>query len=332
MSFSGNKNIVKLDFSIVIPVYFNEHVVSVTAQALHNKVLEKNTEKTCEIIFVDDGSEDGSFDELLKLQRRYPAVVKVVKLTRNFGQVNAIMAGLSLASGKCAVIMSADNQDPPELINEMLDAHFNDHFDIVICSRKDRDESLLRIWTSNVFYWIMRKISFPNMPSGGFDFVLLSRRVFKIILLNREASPFLQGQILWTGFRTHFIEYSRRRREIGKSKWTFGKKLTYLIDGVLGYSFFPLRLMSSIGFLVALLGFIYATVIFVIRILWGLPIEGWAPLMITILVIGGMQMVMLGVIGEYLWRILAQARNRDLYIIEAIYGGIQFDDDDTVES
>lgn len=313
---------IKLDLSIVIPVFFNEGVLSVTTRLLREEVLEMNPALACEIIFVDDGSEDGSFDELLELKEAHPELVKIVKLTRNFGQVNAIMAGLSFASGKCAVIMSADNQDPPALINEMLEAHFRDHYDIVICSRKGRDESLIRKWTSSVFYWVIRKVSFPQMPAGGFDYVLMSRRAFKAILRNREANAFLQGQILWTGFRTKFIEYHRRKREIGKSRWTFGKKLTYLIDGVMSYSFLPIRLISVIGFFVALGGFLYALVILVIRLIWGLPVQGWAPLMMAVLVLGGIQMVMLGVIGEYLWRILAQARAREPFIVESIYGDL----------
>lgn len=316
----GNKTPSKIDFSIVIPVYFNEVVVSVTMEALHREVIEKKQELTCEVIFVDDGSEDHSFDELIKLQEQYSAIVKIVKLTRNFGQVNAIMAGLSLASGKCAVIMSADNQDPAELVDTMLDSFFNDHIDIVICSRKGRDESPLRKWTSSIFYSTMQKISFSNMPAGGFDYVLLSRRAFKVILRNQEANPFFQGQILWTGFKTRFIEYHRRKREIGTSKWTFEKKLTYLIDGIMGYSFGPIRLMSALGILVALVGFAYAATVFIIRLIWGLPVEGFAPLMIVILILGGFQMVMLGVIGEYLWRVLAQTRNRDPYVIESVYG------------
>jgi glycosyltransferase involved in cell wall biosynthesis len=320
----GNNTPSKIDFSIIIPVYFNEVVVSVTMESLHREVIEKNQKLTCEVIFVDDGSEDSSFDELIKLQEQYSAIVKVVKLTRNFGQVNAIMAGLSLASGKCVVIMSADNQDPAELVDTMLDSFFNDHIDIVICSRKGRDESPARKWTSSIFYSAIQKISFSNMPAGGFDYVLLSRRAFKVILRNQEANPFFQGQILWTGFKTRFIEYHRRKREIGTSKWTFGKKLTYLIDGIMGYSFIPIRLMSAVGMLVAIIGFVYAVAVFFIKLVWGLPVEGFAPLMIVILVIGGLQMIMLGVIGEYLWRVLAQSRNRDPYIIESVYGEFPF--------
>ncbi|MGH7702316.1 MAG: glycosyltransferase family 2 protein, partial [Gemmatimonadales bacterium] len=139
------------------------------------------------------------------------------------------------------------------------------------------------------------------------------------LLANQEAHPFLQGQILWPGFRTKFLTYRRLERKVGISRWTFGRKLTYLIDGVLSYSFLPIRLISSIGIVVAFLGFLYAVSIFVIRLVWGLPVQGWAPIMIVILVMGGLQMLMLGVIGEYIWRTLAQARQRPLYVIDQIH-------------
>lgn len=308
-----------IDYSIVIPVYFNEGVLTITLSELLSRVIHQNSELSCEIIFVDDGSEDGSLEELLRLQLQHPTVVKAIKLTRNFGQLSAVLAGLSHARGECTVIMSADNQDPAELINDMLRAHIEGSYDIVICTREERDESLFRVWTSRLFYGMIQRLSFPNMPAGGFDYVLLSRRVVKTILNNQEAAAFFQGQILWTGYRTKFIRYQRKKREIGRSRWTFGKKLTYLIDGIMAYSFFPIRIMSAIGMIVALTGLLYAAVIFVTKLVWGLPIQGWAPLMIVILVLGGLQMLMLGVSGEYIWRILAQVRNREPFIIETIY-------------
>jgi glycosyltransferase involved in cell wall biosynthesis len=307
------------DYSIVIPVYFNEGALTITLSELLDKVIRRNDELSCEIIFVDDGSEDGSLNELLQLQSQYPAIIKVIKLTRNFGQLSAILAGLSHARGQCTVIMSADNQDPAELVNDMLHVHIEESYDIVICTREEREEPLFRVWTSRLFYGVIQKLSFPNMPAGGFDYVLLSRRVVKTILNNQEAAAFFQGQILWTGYRTKFIRYQRKKREIGRSRWTFGKKLTYLIDGVMAYSFFPIRIMSTIGIVVALTGLLYAAVIFVTKLIWGLSIQGWAPLMIVILVLGGLQMLMLGVSGEYIWRILAQVRNREPFIIETIY-------------
>ena len=161
------------------------------------------------------------------------------------------------------------------------------------------------------------------MPPGGFDFVLLGRKIVDVLLKNREAHGFFQGQILWTGFKTKFIKYHRQKRKVGKSRWTFGKKLTYLIDGVISYSFFPIRLISFLGILISTGGFLYALVVILEKIFFAHLETGWAPLMVVILVMGGFQMLMLGVIGEYLWRSLAQVRNRDPYVIEAIYDNEQ---------
>jgi len=307
-----------LDFSIVIPVYFNEGSLSATMDKIKSEVLARHA-WNCEVIYVDDGSGDGSLNELLGMCRANPGLVKVVKFTRNFGQVQALMAGYNLARGKCVISLSADGQDPVSLINDMLKAHFEERCEIVICAREGRDESAYRIWTSRLFYALMRVLGFGNMPPGGFDYVLLGRKAVDAILRNREAHPFWQGQILWTGFKPKIIPYHRLQRTTGKSRWSFGRKLTYLLDGILSYSFVPIRLMSLAGIAVAFSGFLYAALILILRLLGGIPVQGWAPLMIIVLLLGGFQMLMLGIIGEYVWRTLAQSRQRAPYVIEEIF-------------
>jgi dolichol-phosphate mannosyltransferase len=200
----------------------------------------------------------------------------------------------------------------------MLRGHFVEGYQVVVCTRSGRDESAFRSVTSKIFYNLMRRLAFPNMPPGGFDYILMSRRALAVYMRNADAQPFLQGYVLWLGFKVKIIEYFRRARSAGRSRWTFGRKLTYLLDGVLSFSFFPIRWMSWLGFLTALLGFAYALLVFVIRIFYGNPVQGWAPIMIVILVLGGIQMIMLGVIGEYLWRTLAQTRKRDLFVVESV--------------
>ena len=153
----------------------------------------------------------------------------------------------------------------------------------------------------------------------GFDFLLVGSKIKKLILDNMEANAFWQGQILWTGYRAKFIPYKRMAREIGESKWTFSKKLKYLIDGVLGYSFFPIRIMSILGLIISLSGFVYAIVIVIAKFAGSYPFQGWAPLMVIVLFLSGFQMLMLGIIGEYLWRTLDEVRRRQLYIIDEIY-------------
>lgn len=306
------------DFSVILPVYYNEGSLWPLFEALRTKVLERADGLRGELIFVDDGSGDGSYDELIAIQKQHPAFVHVIKLTRNFGQAGAITAGFHYTRSKCVIMLSADGQDPPELINEMLRGHFVEGYQVVVCARAGRDESVFRSVTSRIFYNLMRRLAFPNMPPGGFDYILMSRRALELYLRNADAQPFMQGYVLWMGFKVKIIEYFRRARSAGRSRWTFGRKLTYLIDGVLSFSFLPIRWMSLLGLLTALLGFAYALLVFVSRIFYGNPVQGWAPLMIVILVLGGMQMIMLGVIGEYLWRTLAQTRKRDLFVVESV--------------
>jgi dolichol-phosphate mannosyltransferase len=308
------------DVSIVLPVYFNQENLETTLGSLKADVVDRHPGLRFEVIFVDDGSGDSSLDVLLGLQRKHPALVRVIKLTRNFGQVSAIWCGYSHARGKHVAAMSADGQDPASLINEMMAAHLNENRDVVICTREEREESAYRMATSRVFYWLMQKLSFPEMPLGGFDVVSMSRRALDIFLLNRESHPFFQGQVLWMGFPPKIIRYRRVARKGGKSRWTFARKLTYVIDGVLSYSYAPLRIMSLFGLCLATAGFLYALLIAILRLTGGLGQVGLlTPILVAILVIGGTQILMFGFMGEYLWRTLAQARARPLYIVDRVF-------------
>jgi glycosyltransferase involved in cell wall biosynthesis len=309
----------EVDCSVVIPVYFNEGSLSTTFHALREKVFLPLGHLTFEAIFVDDGSGDGSYAELLKLRDAHRGVVRIIKLTRNFGQPAARLAGLRAARGRCVVHMTADGQDPPELIAAMLREHLERGSEIVIGNRIGRDEGWWRVASSRVFYGLMRRLSFPDMPPWGFDYVLVGRRALDIILRNQDASPFFQGQVLWTGFRPAFLPYRRLRREVGRSRWTFGKKVKLLIDGVFGYSFAPIRAISVMGLLSAIGGFGLAGAIVLRKLLHGTSVPGWAGIVVVMLVLGGVQMLMLGVIGEYVWRGLAESRRRDLYVIEVTH-------------
>ncbi len=305
----------ELDYSIVVPVY-NEHFLEKTFNELNEKVIKYNKTLKGEIIFVDDGSQNDSFDQLYRIYQNNPGLVKLIKFTRNFGQFYARTAGFNKAKGKCMILYSADLQDPPELINNMLTYHFEEKYEVVACKRTEREDKFLKKFFSRIFYFLFKKLCFKNTPVGGFDFVLLSRRVSQILIDMGERNTFFQGQILWTGFNIKFIPYKRVKREAGKSGWTFNKKLKLLIDSILSYSYFPLRLMSYIGIIVALIGFIYAGIIIFNRLFSEIIVKGWASNIVIILVLSGIQMMMIGVIGEYLWRTLDQVKNRPQYIIE----------------
>ncbi len=272
-----------------------------------------------ETIFIDDGSSDCSYKELLRLKSQYPGdCIRIIKFTRNFGQIAAIRAGYQYAKGKAIITIGADLQDPPEAINQMLAYHHTQDTPIVACYREQRDESFFRKITSKIFYFLMKKLCFSQMPYGGFDVCLISEGVRDIIITDNDTNPFWQGQLLWTGFEVKFIPTSRHRREIGKSKWTFTKKIKYLIDGIMGYSYTPIRFMTLLGLLVSTIGFFYAIVIICLRIFGQISIVGWAPLMIVTLVLSGIQMMMLGIVGEYLWRTLDQTRLRRSFIVECV--------------
>lgn len=313
------KNISKVDYSIIIPVYCNQGTLIEIYNKIRSDVTSHHKSKEYEIIFIDDGSYDSSFDELLELKNKDPERIKLIKFTRNFGQVSAIIAGYKYSKGNCIINISADLQDPPRLISDMLNYYYNEKYEMVICYRISRDEPFLRRLTSKIFYKIIKKLSFPNMPVGGFDFVLISSKVKDYILDNLEANSFLQGQILWGGHTAKFIPYKREIRKIGESKWGFGKKIKYLIDGVASYSYFPLRAMSITGIIVSLFGFLYAITIVLFKLFGKIPVKGWTPIMVIVLVLSGIQMLMLGIVGEYLWRALDQIRGRSLYIIDKIY-------------
>ena len=308
-----------IDYSIVIPVYYNEGCLIPLTRSLHESVVQKNADLTGEIVFVDDGSGDGSLAELLLLREEFTSLIRIVKLTRNFGQAAALLAGYKHVRGKCVITMSADGQEPPELINEMLEAFFQEEYEIVICARAGRDESRYRIVTSKLFYHLLRQSTFKNIPQGGFDFWAMGRRAVDTLLRNSDAHTFFQERLLWMGFRTKMMSYRRRARLAGRSRYNFTKKLGVIVDLMLAHSFAPIRVMSLVGCGLSLIGFLYAALIIIGYLVSGHPVEGWPPLMIAILVIGGFQMIMLGVIGEYVWRTLTQVRRHDLYIVDEIY-------------
>jgi len=308
----------EIDYSIVIPVYQNETSLEDTFKILKESVIDNNPHHSAEIIFVDDGSTDNSFKVLQKIHENYSESIILIKLTRNFGTYPAIIAGYEKAKGKCIINISADLQDPPELINKMLDHYFNDNCNIVICHREARDENFYRKITSKIFYSSIKKYCYSSMPVGGFDFTLISSKIKNEILDNLEADFFLQGEILWAGHDIKYIPYKRRKREKGVSQWTFSKKIKWFIDSIMSCSFFPIRFMSSLGIVIASLGFIYAIIVFMQRLLLDDYIYGWAPIIILILVLSGFQILMLGVIGEYVWRTLSQSRNRPKYVISKI--------------
>jgi dolichol-phosphate mannosyltransferase len=304
--------------SVVVPVYYNEDNIPVTWEALRNALAKLPADLDWEVVFVEDGSGDRSYERLLEVARAEPQRVRIVKLTRNFGQPAAVLAGFREARGDACAVISADLQDPPELIPEMVRRWRDTGRKIVLATRESREDGYFRRWTSRAFYRLMRRFALPNMPETGFDYFLIDRQVLDFVNQTQEKNSFLQGQVLWSGFEPEVIFYTRRRREIGRSRWTVGRKLTYLVDGFVTFSVAPIRLITAIGLVVSVLSLSYAGVILVGKLVWGIPIEGWAPIMISILTLSGVHLVMLGIIGEYMWRSFYQSRELPSFVVEKV--------------
>jgi len=303
--------------AVVVPVYQNRESLADLLQQIFSVHAEHASDIDLSVIFVDDGSTDGSWGELTKLHSANPSRVSLIKLSRNFGQVNAILAGYAHASSNAVITMSADLQDPPELLAKMIDK-WRSGSDVVIAHRAQRDDDLLSRIFSRAAYRVARR-AHPDMPKGGFDCMLMSRKALDILLSFPSRHRFLQGDILWLGLPTSFIPYARQARPHGRSTWSFSRKFKYFTDLLLDSSFVPIKAMSRLGFLIAFLGMLYAVIIVFARLANETPWPGWAPIMVTLLIVGGLIMVMLGVIGEYLWRIYDDIKGRPRYIVEEMW-------------
>lgn len=301
-----------LKISFVVAVYKNEGALSKTYEKITTVFSESLKEFEYEIVFVDDGSTDGSLREALAL-REGDANVKVITFTRNFGQMAAMLAGFKEATGDAVVNISADLQDPAELIPQMVEK-WQQGAETVICHRIDRSDTLSSKLFSSLAYGVLRA-SIPQIPAGGFDFVLMDRKVMDTFNEIDVRHRFFQGDLLWAGYRTSFIPYVRLKRTIGKSQYNFGKKLKNFLDAVLDASYLPIRAISLTGIITSMLGVLYSISIVISWLRGETPFDGWAPLMIVVLMVGGMIMVMLGVIGEYVWRINEEVRKRPNYVV-----------------
>jgi glycosyltransferase involved in cell wall biosynthesis len=302
--------------SFVIPVFRNERAVTLTYQQIRQVLAADLARYTYEVVFVDDGSDDGSLAELLAIKAADPNV-RVISFTRNFGQMAAILAGFKHAAGDLVIQLSADLQDPIALVPQMV-AEYERGSEVVACHREHRDDAVSRRLTSRALYAILR-LSFPQIPAGGFDYILLDRKVVDAFNAVEVRNRFFQGDILWFGYKTTFIPYTRRKREIGRSQYTFAKKLKNSMDAILDSSYLPIRFISLVGVLTALLGFVYAVDIVYGRLRHDIPFTGWAPIMILILMIGGLLMLMLGIIGEYIWRIYDEVRGKPNYVVRKVF-------------
>jgi glycosyltransferase involved in cell wall biosynthesis len=268
-----------------------------------------------EVIYVNDGSDDSTRDVLEALHRADNRVA-LLSLSRNFGKETAITAGLDHSAGDAVVVIDADLQDPPELIPELF-AAWRSGFDMVYAKRRDRPaETWMKRKTAQMFYWMMQRLGDLKLPRDTGDFRLMSRRVVDAVLRLREQHRFMKGLFAWVGYPTTFVLYDRSPRYAGHSKWNYWKLWNLAMEGITSFTVMPLKLATYVGLVVALLSVIYGVQVIVKTLIMGNPVAGYPSIMTVMLFLGGIQLVFLGVIGEYLGRVFNETKQRPLYLVE----------------
>jgi len=302
--------------SIVIPVFNEEDVLPVFLERLTRACSQLVF--PCEWVFVDDGSDDGTSARLSAL-RRGNEHVGVLRLSRNFGKEVAISAGLQQAVGDAVVIIDADLQDPPELIPALVE-HWLDGFDNVFARRTRRSgDGPFKRWTARTFYRLLARVTNIDVPADAGDFRLLDRRAVDAILQFREQHRFMKGLYAWVGYRAVAVPYEREPRAGGATKWSFHKLWNLAIDGITSFTVAPLKLASLFGLAVAILALVYGAIVIVKTLLFGDPVQGYPSLMVVVLFLGGIQLLFLGIVGEYLGRVFNEVKGRPLYLVDEIH-------------
>ena len=315
---------VNIELSIIVPCYNESEVVEnfFSAMVGNNGILN-NLGLNCELVFINDGSKDNTL-ELLKAQKEIYSNksnldIKIVNLSRNFGKEAAMSAGFSVASGEAIVPMDADLQDPPELIAKFVEL-WRQGYDVVLAKRNDRQEdSFAKRFSSSLFYKLNNKISDVKLPDNVGDFRLFTRKVLNAINSLPENQRFMKGIFAWVGFRSITIEYEEQERIAGSSKFNGWKLWNFALQGITGFGTLPLRIWTYIGFIVSFFAFIYASFLILRTLIMGIDLPGYASLVVIILFLGGLQLIGIGILGEYVGRIYMESKRRPPFIIDEIY-------------
>lgn len=300
------------DLSIIIPIYNEAGNIQMLFERLSSVIREMHVD--VEYVFVNDGSRDNSMELIKGLVGTNPEV-RYLDFSRNFGHQIAVAAGLDYCTGNCAVIIDADLQDPPEMIMELYNK-WKQGFEVVYAKRRSREgESFLKKFTAKLFYRTLKRITSIKIPVDTGDFRIIDRKVINVLKKMPEQQKFLRGQISWIGFRQTYIEYDREERHSGTSGYTYKKMLRFALDGITSFSNLPLRFATITGFVVSGIAFFFILYALYERLITRNYVPGWASLMLAVLFIGGVQLISIGIIGEYISRMSSNIRNRPLYIL-----------------
>lgn len=302
--------------SVICPFHSEEASVSPFFERLVPVVVSIG--ETFEILCINDGSSDATLHALLDARAKYPGV-RIIDLSRNFGKEAALSAGIDFALGDAVIPMDADLQDPPELIAAMI-CEWRRGYDQVLAKRSNRDaDSWAKRTSANLFYWVHNKISDTSLPNNVGDFRLMDRKVVDAIRRLPERTRFMKGLFAWVGFRTTVIEYVREPRNAGQSKFGTWRLWNLALEDITSFSTAPLRVWTYVGLIVAVASFVLAVKVILRTLVYGIELPGYASLMTVVLFIGGIQLIGIGVLGEYLGRLLSEAKGRPLYIIRQLY-------------
>lgn len=304
--------------SFIIPCYFNASNIPVTKAELIKNEEFFPKDVSFEYVMIDDGSKDNTLGELLKFKAEYPEKVHVIKLSGNFGSYNAILAGMNYATGDCNVILAADLQDPLDLIPKMYD-YWLKGLKLVIANRSNREESILQRMFSNTYHALIKKFALKDIPKGGYDLVLFDRQLKEEVVKINEKNTNQIYLLSWLKYDYINIPYTRKKREIGKSRWTLQKKVKLFVDSFVSFSFFPIRLISVTGLILGFISCLYGLFVIYAKLTGMVILEGWTALMVVVLFVSSFQMIALGIIGEYVWRAMDAARNRPNFVVEKTY-------------
>ena len=302
----------KITYSIIAPIFNEKENLPELYRRL--KEVMDQTRKPWELILVDDGSTDGSTDILREMAKKDKRVRPVI-FARNFGHQVAVTAGLDYSRGEAVVIIDADLQDPPELILEMA-KKWTEGYEVVFAVRTEREgESWFKLWTASIFYRMIYRITDVKIPLDAGDFRLMDRKVVNVMNSMRERHRFLRGMSAWVGFRQIGVEYKRAARTAGETKYPFRKMFRLAINAVTSFSYFPLQVATIFGFLSASLSIIAIPVVAILRLAGTHFFEGQTTTLIAVLFLGGVQLISLGILGEYIGRLYDEAKGRPLYIV-----------------
>lgn len=303
--------------SIVLPVFDEEENIAEVYEAVTRQLV--SLAEPYEILFVDDGSRDGSLERIRELSARDPHV-RGVSLSRNFGHQVAITAGLEHAAGDAVIVMDSDLQHPPDLIPQMV-AKWGEGYDVVYTIREGRDHAgPLKRWSASVFYRLMNRMCDIEIPANTPDFRLMDRRVVDALRQMPERTRFLRGLVSWVGFRQTAIRFVAAPRSHGQTKYPLARMLRFSLDGVTAFSTVPLRMASYIGLFAALSGIPYALWAIYARLFTDWAVHGWASVVVALLFLGGVQLLSIGIMGEYLGRVYEEAKGRPLYLTQELIG------------